>query len=380
MSAVTVSAIRLASAVNAARAIVAARVDIPVMQCVLLTAAHGELTVAATDLSQGVSYCIPCEGAGQWLIKFDRLQSFVSACNKKADVTISGAGTANLKCGSVSARIPCLDAKDFPDLLSRPTFDGDAHFEAARFVGLLARIGSVCDRKGRIFETGVAITVRNGQCRMQATTAVISGWSTIPAPPHIDVESYIAAENCVVIASLFDGVPVWASGDRNTFWVKSSECTYYCKCIDGESADVSSVTPNASQVATVDVAAMSAATKAARSFADGRSSAVYLSVGGIGSFVGATDGMSCLCVPYDCEGGQFSFTMNGEKLNALLSACGAETAGMGISDGSGGVKIPHIQIVAGDFMGLICGMTERPSETSAIINAYLGDTPQQVAA
>jgi DNA polymerase III sliding clamp (beta) subunit (PCNA family) len=380
MSTVTVSTARLASAVAAARAIVVSKSDIAVLQCVLITASNGEMTIAATDLSQGISYRLPCQGQGQWLISFDRMQSFISACNKKQDVTISGVGTANLRCGAVSARIPSLDANDFPDLLSPPSFKGDAHFESRVFVGLLSRLAPLCDRKGRLFEVGVAISASGGKCRMQATTAVVSGWSTITAPPSLSFSSFIAAETCSVIASIFDGVPIWVDGDKSKMWINSDACTYYSKCIDGEPADISSVAANAVNTATVDMAALSAAAKSARSFSEGRSNAVYLSAGGVGSFVGATDGTSSLCVPYDCEGGEFSFTLNAEKFASLIAACGAETASFGLSDGSGLVRVPHIQIVSGDFMGLICGMIEKPAETRLIVNAYLGDTPQQVAA
>ena len=381
MSSVTVSAAKFAAAIAAARSIVMSKADIPVLQCVKLSAQNGTLTVSATDLSQGVAYHVPCEGSGLWLVTFDRLQSFVSACNKQSDIRISGDGVVQFKCGSVSARIPGLNPADFPDLLETPAIDGEPHFEGSVFGASLAKSAAMCDRKGAIWMSGVYVAASSGNCRMQVTTAAVSGWRDIAAPRNIEVSAFISAEFCSVIASLFDGVPIWVSGQGQTFWAHSSAITYYCKCLDAEAVDISGVTANSQATVSVDTETLSAAAKSVRSVAESKSNAVYINAGGVGSFVGATDGTSSLCVPFQTDGAsEFSITVNAEKLVALLNACGAETATVGMSDGSGIIRSPHLQLYSNGFFGLLSPMQERKQDTQAILAAYLGNAPERLAA
>src|SRR5882724_3306360 len=74
----------LVEAVNIVGSVVVSRTPTPVLQCVKLSAADGQLTLAATDLEVGIRLGVDqvdVQKPGEALIPSDKLMQIVRACD-----------------------------------------------------------------------------------------------------------------------------------------------------------------------------------------------------------------------------------------------------------------------------------------------------------
>ncbi len=382
MSLVNVSASDFIRALAAAKAVVASKIDIAALSCALISASNGRLEVMATDLTQSVSVGVPCEGSGKWLLNHDRLQAFASALPKSGVVRISGEGLgASLRCGTVSCRIPGLDPATYPEIVSKPRFDCAPVSDGVEFPQLVNRIAAACDNEGSYTLRGVHVLIRNGVCRASVAASAIMATETRDCPADVMVDKVLDVSTASTIAQLFTAGPVWVMENDGSIWVENNSLTYHSKTVDAVPPDVASISANAPACAAVDTASLLRALKATQLVSHQTTRSVYLSTAPHDSYIGATTIDGTLCVPFEADGeAEIAAAVNGDKMRKIITAAGVETVNIGLSSKSGIVNIPHIQVSAGRFFGLIAPMQIEQHNVDAITSARAaGDEMKEAA-
>ncbi len=382
MSAVTVSASDFVRALTAAKAVVASKIDIPALSCALISASNGRLEVKATDLTQSVAFGVACEGSGKWLLNHDRLQAFASALPKSGVVRITGEGLgASLRCGTVSCRIPGLDPSIYPEITDKPRFDCAPVSDGVEFPQLVNRIAAACDTEGSYALRGVHVLIRNGICRASVAASAIMATETRDCPADVLVDKVLDVSTASTIAQLFTTGPVWIVENEGSIWVENNSLTYHSKTVDAVPPDVASIAANAEATASIDTASLLRSLKATQLVSHQTTRAVYLSTSPDDSYIGATTIDGTLCVPFDADGGAtIAAAVNGDKMRKIITAAGVETVTIGMSSKSGIVNIPHIQVSAGRFFGLIAPMQIEHHNVDAITSARaVGDEMKAAA-
>jgi DNA polymerase III sliding clamp (beta) subunit (PCNA family) len=373
---VIVSAARLASAVSSCKSIISSKATIPVLQCAMIKAENGILSIEATDMTRGISIQMPCEGSGKWLVSFERLQAFTSATIKSKDVTISGDVQAQFKCGSATARISTLPIADFPSMMNAPEFSTKPTFENSRFVSILSGVSAACERSGQILGRSVRAVIdgTQGVASTCESAVVCKVKFDSDAPCHID--RLIDIDDCAVLASVFAKSPIWIAETNGVIWCKSTDIVFHTKSVDAQQPDISSVEPSSHEFTSFDVASLSSALKAVSAMSDQRSRALYIYRKNGTAFVGAVGSEASMCVPFDCEGeSELGVMVNADKLQSVLTACPTETALIGASNGSGIITPRHIQVQSGGFLALVMSMRCTQDEINRIVNS--DETPNQ---
>lgn len=257
------------------------RNNIPILDCVRVCAANGEVTLAVTNLDQQSETAVPAEvkGEGAFCVAAARLSETVSRFKGELLLDMTG-GSLKLAAGRCRADLPVLPAEDFNDLRGP---EGGNSFEVASGV-LLSGFGSVmhCASKeeARYYLRGVYVEPRMGSMIFTATDGhrlatlkVTSGISDdvrfepmiVPREPLRDYMKFLERA---------DG-PVLVTIDDNRLQMSAVGETHITKLIDGQFPDYERVIPKGpfTRIA-LPVADLRAAVVAAMTAALGKSRAV----------------------------------------------------------------------------------------------------------
>lgn len=374
MPTVTVASEDFSRAIAAAKNVVAGRTTMPIFECVLISARDGVMRVAATSADHAVETDIPAQGDGSWVLSHARLAAFTGAIQRGKPVTITGDGLASLRCGSVAARISSLSPQDFPAFSEMPAFSANPTWQGASFPSILSRIAMCCeDRPGMLAARAIHIKINGTSGRAYGLNGFMLARQDFTTDAPADVALSIDMTSAPVIASLFEKGPVWVAQHGRTLWMKGGGTIYHAKTVDCEPPDqFGALEYVPGETISADMEGVTRALKAVQSMAAGKERAVVFNVSQEGSFIGANDGASALCVPFDADGaGHVSSKFNGDVLRRVLSAYGGETVQFGWRDKlSTGASTPSLTFTGAGFFGLIMPLKTNASEIEDVLSAW----------
>jgi len=118
----------LAAAAARAAVVVPSRTTMPIAENALLRGTGGRLTVAATNLDQGLSVTVEAEAEGAVTVPAAKLSAIASRLDANAPVALTmgtGAMALTIAQGRSSFRLPVMQASDWPEAMVSP-LDGAA--------------------------------------------------------------------------------------------------------------------------------------------------------------------------------------------------------------------------------------------------------------
>jgi DNA polymerase-3 subunit beta len=375
MPSLTVKSSDFARAVSAAKSIILSRTTVPLLQCVAITAEGGAMRVAATDLNSGVATSIPCVGTGNWALPYDRLAAFSAAMPKGKDVTMTGDQIVTLRCGSVSARIPSLDVKDFPNLhVNRPASLDVPTFSDGRVIAAMARMAVLCDdgTGSQLFMQGIRVLIDGTKGRLSVATSSRGGWLDFETDALSTVDALVTADAVTSLASLFEKVAVSIAQSGNAVWFSGGGCEFVTKSIDASYPADLGIVPDHDGKFTVDADSLNAAIGAVAGLTDKSTNAIILRVSPNGSFIAVNSGDGgMMCVPFDCEAGsEWDATLSASVLKGSMAAIGKSTIGMAMCAGVGAVTQRHLHFISDGYLGVAMPLRGKPGEAQAAIDAF----------
>jgi DNA polymerase-3 subunit beta len=132
----------LVEAVNVVGSVVVSRTPQPVLQCVKLTAADGQLTLAATDLEVGLRLSVDqveVQKAGEALIPADKLIQIVRACDDPTLTIDTKDHTVHIKGKGSHFTIFGFDPKEAPEVRGFEGVKVDCEVEGSMLRTLIGR-------------------------------------------------------------------------------------------------------------------------------------------------------------------------------------------------------------------------------------------------
>lgn len=330
MTIVTVDSRDMKRAIATVKPIIPAKTTIPAIMSARITVANGEMTIEATDLSRAIWMTIPATGSGAWLLDFGKLSAIASALPDGKEVTLSGDGTAAIKCGRISAKIMSLAPDDFPSFTCN--FKGGEFAMPAKVLKDILSRADKCRRRDNTNTSmgGIHMTAGGGKIRVESTDGKMLSRITVKAEIATSIDTLLPGDIAQSIATLPDGdMTVMISPSMASF--ASGSVTLITKLIDAQYPEIDHVLPPQiaakCEASAFDTASLLAAIKACSASQAWDSDAVALSVTSDGAFItGSGNEGETISVPVECEpGAAFELKINPLYATAMIGAAARET-------------------------------------------------------
>ncbi|RYE42042.1 MAG: hypothetical protein EOP24_34320 [Hyphomicrobiales bacterium] len=250
-SSVTVDAKIFHAAVVRAAAGIGRDKTYPILNCVRLTVANGEMEIVATDLNQRMRLVIPAQGACETLcIEMARLSSVLAAVRERGEVklTVEGqhAAGSNVKltCGRSSFSLVSLSAEGYPNL-AEPEPGTEFTVRGADLASLIASVSyAIFDGKDRYALHGICLQAGTatepnvaGQLLAVATDGLAMAVRNIPAPglPATMASIIVPAAAAAAIGKLFgDAAEVSVRCDDKRLALRADNFDFLTRLIEAE--------------------------------------------------------------------------------------------------------------------------------------------------
>lgn len=336
----TVSAASLKSAVSWVSKIVHSRATLPILDCLLLSAEDGKITVRATDLSVSLARTVEATVTepGQVCVNAKSLKDYLSKAGKKnATLTIESKPVllVMLEASGITVTLPDGNPKEFPQGLSNTIWADSFEFDPKAVD--LKQIAKFADRdqdNNRVVLKCVLAEVSSGSYKLTTADGFrLVSTNAIPLDVHpiaSDNASYLLlAKAAEMIASLKVKGTLRFGTDYAEF--STDDSTVTSRLDDGKFPDYSQIIPASDRGtwATFDTQTLAEKLESLAAVADKHTYLTRLELSNGKAMLSANDsdgnvGMTEMPVDWQDEEG-FAIAFNAKYMLDCLVLCGEQT-------------------------------------------------------